>query len=254
MQLPELSAGISDRERFDKAALLTALRRRIAAAERRGHEPAALCFRQPLTLGVPDVDMALPHGGLALSAVHEVLAAADGAATAFCAHLAARRARDGGMVLWAVTDLGLYGPGLAAFGLPPERLLLVRGRDQRELLWAVEEGLKCRSLAAVVAEPRRLDLTQSRRLQLAAERHGVTAILLRPPDSRIEPTAAATRWRVRAAPVAAPDGRFVCQASLLRCRGGGEGEWMLEWNDAARAFNLATPLVGGTAAPAAARA
>ncbi len=237
-------AEVGPRREADKAVVLAELRRRIAQAARAGaaNPEPALCFRAPLTLGVPALDARLPRGGLALSAVHEVLAAEDGAATAFCAHLAAARAADGGIVLWAMTGLGLYGPGLASFGLAPERLLLVRGRNERELLWAIEEGLKCRALAAVVGELHRLDLKQSRRLQLAAEKHGVTAFLLRPPASRIEASAAATRWRLSALP--AEDGRVRCRAELLRCRGGGEGTWILDWNDAASAFDLAAPLAG----------
>jgi protein ImuA len=43
----------------------------------------------------------------------------------------------------------------------------------------MEEGLKCRGLAAVVGEATRLSLTASRRLQLAAGESGVTAILIR---------------------------------------------------------------------------
>ncbi len=248
----EIGKHVRSKQRLDKAALLADLRQKIARREVHDRDPAALCFRQPLRLGVPTVDEMLPREGLALSAVHEVQAAQDGAALAFAAHLAARRAKDGGMVLWGMTGLGLYGPGLASFGITPERLLLVRGRSERELLWAVEEGLKCRSLAAVVAEVRRIDLKQSRRLQLAAEKHGVTAIVLRPPESRLEASAAATRWRLSAVP--AVDGRFRCKAELLRCRSGGEGEWILDWNDATGAFDLAPPLVGGAAEPAAAQA
>ena len=45
-------------------------------------------------------------------------------------------------------------------------------------------------------------LTASRRLQLAAEGHGVTALLLRPPLARAPgaASAAATRWRITALP------------------------------------------------------
>jgi len=232
----------------NKAALLADLRQKIAAGEVGTANPAALCFRSPLTIGVPAVDALLPQGGLTLSALHEVQAVHDGAALAFCAYLAARRATTGGMVLWGMTGLGLYGPGLAGFGLAPERLLLVRGQNEQELLWAVEEGLKCRSLAAVVAEVRRIDLKQSRRLQLVAEKHGVTAFLLRPPDSRLETSAAVTRWRLSSAPTA--NGQFGFEIELLRCRGGGEGKWILEWNDATGAFDLATPLASRTAAAA----
>ena len=237
-----------------KAELVAALRRRSAGLERGAPAAAvagAVCF------GVPAVDAALPQGGLSPAALHEVLGAGDGAATAFAAALAARRALlSGGMVLWCARDADLYGPGLAAYGLAPDRLLLVRGGTDKAVLWAMEEGLRCASLAAVVGEVRRLGLTASRRLQLAAESHAVMAILLRPQDGAPEPTAAATRWRVSAA--ASEDawnvgvGPARWRAELLRCRGGVPRSWLLEWRHETHRFALAAALADGPAGEAAA--
>jgi protein ImuA len=143
---------------------------------------------------------------------------------------------DHGQVLWCLSGPGLYGPGLAAFGLGAERLILVRGRDDRERLWAMEEGLKCTALAMVVGEVGRLDLGQSRRLQLAAESSGVTALLLHQRgDAGLGVGAALTRWRITPAPSAETQGRAgigaaCCRAELLRCKGGRPGSWLLRWN------------------------
>jgi len=58
----------------------------------------------------------------------------------------------------------------------------VEARDAKAALWAMEEGLKCAALSAVVGEiwgnPRALDFTATRRLAVAAERSGVAAVLL----------------------------------------------------------------------------
>jgi protein ImuA len=191
-----------------------------------------------------------------------------GAALAFTAVLAARRAAlctrvGGGQVLWCLSDQGLYGPGLAAFGLDAARLILVRGRDDPQRLWAMEEGLKCTDLAMVVGEVGRLDLGQSRRLQLAAEASGVTALLLRTKggggdgggDEGLGVSAALTRWRITPAPSAETRGTETRGAEtsgaetgsaeaggyagigaarvwveLLRCKGGQPGRWLLQWN------------------------
>ncbi|MFP6749707.1 MAG: hypothetical protein VCD66_19195 [Alphaproteobacteria bacterium] len=223
------------------AGQIALLRRRIAALEQgpdRGWRAAP-----PLTLGVPGIDGRLPGGGLARGGLHEVLGGAEGrrggAALAFTAVLAARRAAlDQGQVLWCLSGPGLYGPGLAAFGLGAERLILVRGRDDRERLWAMEEGLKCTALAMVVGEVGRLDLSQSRRLQLAAESSGVTALLLHQRgDAGLGAGAALTRWRITPAPSAETQGRAglgaaCCRAELLRCKGGRPGSWLLRWNGA----------------------
>ena len=103
----------------------------------------------------------------------------------------------------AIENGGLYGPGLAAFGLDPARLILVRAARAAEALWALEEALKCRALAAAVCElwdARAYDLTASRRLALAARASGAPGLLLlaRPPPA----SAAAARFAVAAAALA----------------------------------------------------
>ena len=231
-----------------------------------------------LTLGVPGIDGTLPGGGLARGGLHEVLSGGlgndyggpisrgrSGAALAFTAVLAARRAalagqKEGrqkdGRVLWCPAppnlhnagpynpdphNPGLYGPGLAAFGLGPGQLILVHGRDDQQRLWAMEEGLKCTDLAMVVGEVGRLDLGQSRRLQLAAEASGVTALLLHlKGDDSLGVSAALTRWRITPAPSAPTPstpstpgyvgiGAIRCQVELLRNKGGRPGRWQLQW-------------------------
>ncbi len=164
------------------------------------------------------IDQALPDGGLTLGAVHEILGAGgdeeDGAAAAgFIAGILARLgpAGEGGPVLWCLRRPDLYGPGLLAHGFDPARLVLVAARRDDDILWAVEEGLRAPGLAAVVGEIGRLPMVAGRRLQLAAERSGVTLFLLRrwrngeeAAAERNRPSAALTRWRVTALPSAPP--------------------------------------------------
>ena len=219
---------------------LEGLRRRIAALER---GPGRGLRRRPVGFGLAAVDGALPAGGLEAGALHELLGG-EGAGVALTVLLAARSA---GLVLWCRTprNAGLYAPGLAAFGLAPDRLLLARARTEQEALWAMEEGLRTGRLSAVVGEARKLDLTASRRLQLAAEAGGGLALLLRPPDA-VGASAAKTRWRVTSAPGAAPGWRGVGRArwrlDLLRCRGANPRSWTVDWDDATHSLHLAAPL------------
>jgi len=233
------------RQRLVIAAQISALQDCITAIEQGSARAQRGGAR--LTMGVENIDAILPGGGLARDALHEVVGQAgygralDGATLAFAAVLAARRAATGctsgsSYVLWCLSGQGLYGPGLTAFGLTPERLILVRGRDDQQRLWAMEEGLKCPDLAMVVGEVGRLDLGQSRRLQLAAEASGVTALLLRQSgDAGLGFSAASTRWRITPAPSSQPQGYVGTgaarvQAELLRCKGGRLGKWLLQWN------------------------
>ena len=168
-------------------------------------------------LGAARLD-ALLGGGLAHGVLHEVVAASAPdrpAAAGFTLAVALRLARQSGgrgWIAWIAADFallengGLYGPGLAALGLDPARLLLIAAPRAREALWAMEEALKCRALAAAVVElsdPRACDLTAARRLALAARASGTTGLLLHP---RLPPvSAAATRFEIAAGrSVAAP--------------------------------------------------
>src|SRR5204862_4787432 len=117
------------------------------------------------------------------------------------------RALGTGPVLWCLKRPDLYGPGLLAHGLDPGRLVIVCAKRDDELVWAIEEGLRSPGLAAVVGEIGRLPMVAGRRLQLAAERSGVTAFLLRrwrngeqARAERERPSAALTRWRIAALP------------------------------------------------------
>src|SRR4051794_28337760 len=59
-------------------------------------------------------------------------------------------------------------------GLPSQNLIHVEARDARDALWAMEEGVRCACLSAVIGElwgdPRALDFTATRRLAVASER------------------------------------------------------------------------------------
>ncbi|MEO8884251.1 MAG: hypothetical protein ABI377_12695 [Devosia sp.] len=92
-----------------------------------------------------------------------------------------------------------YGPGLKHFGFDPERLIIGRMATPAELLWAVEEAIACRAVAAVVAEvlgaPKVFDFTASRRLSLRAASGGASVFMLRYGVER-EATAARLRWRI----------------------------------------------------------
>lgn len=217
------------------SGLLPILRERVRRIER----PAAAHGVWPS--GIASIDRALPQGGLARGALHEILGTGgdeeDAAlAAGFAAGVIGRSGRRGA-VLWCLPRGDLYGPGLAACGLDPRRLVLVRAARDAEILWAMEEGLRTPGLAAVVGEVGVLPPVTSRRLQLAAERSGVTAFLLRrwrnagtAERERHLPNAAATRWRISVLPSlpagAAPGvGRPRWRVELLRCRGGEPGLW-----------------------------
>lgn len=124
-------------------------------------------------------------------------------------------------------------------GLPPElreRLIHAAADTPEDALFALEEGLKCRDLACVIGEiagnPRALDFTASRRLSLAAEKHGLALWLVRL-EAQADLSSARMRWKVEAAPSARPrwnaaaPGTPAWKAQLFRASRHAPGQWTL---------------------------
>lgn len=92
-----------------------------------------------------------------------------------------------------------YEVGLKYFGLTTEQVVFVRPQTITELLWAIEEAIACRAVAAVVADivhaHKALDFTASRRMSLRAAASGASVLLVRYARDR-EASAARFRWKV----------------------------------------------------------
>lgn len=198
-----------------------------------------------IALGHAQVDAAL-GGGLRTGAMHEVYAG-DWSAGGFAALLALKAAGQaghgkGGPLFWVRPDYEAleYGAicpgGLLELGGDPARLVLVRTPDAAAALAAAHDIAAVPHVGALLLElqgaPRSLDLNAGRRLALAAERSGVTLILLRE-GAKIQASAAETRWQVRAASSSPADedwGAPVLSAALVRNRAGTLGQWHLAWD------------------------
>jgi protein ImuA len=209
--------------------------RRLEAADRR--------LAGVLPFGLAEMDTRLPGGGLALGALHEVAGAGNGALDGAAAALFAAgiMARTKGPILWCVRDQDLFAPGLEAVGLSADRVMYVETGDEQTALACFEEGLRHGGLSGVVAEIGRLTMTNSRRLQLAAESSGTPGIAIRRWRRQADavdfgqPTAAMTRWRVSvlpSAPQRAPGiGRARWLVELIRCRAGESADFEVEGCD-----------------------
>lgn len=180
--------------------------------------------------------------GLACALHNEVFAdAREGSGAAIALALALDGLPDDGRHLLWVQDaasLKLTGRPYRP-GLPPRlrrRVIHVAAAKPEDALFALEEGLRCRDLACVIGEiagnPKVLDFTASRRLSLAAEKHGVPLFLVRL-DAARDLSSARMRWQARAAPSLNPrwnaeaPGRPAWHAELFRARAHTPGEWIL---------------------------
>lgn len=183
---------------------------------------------EALTLGIPEIDHSLPHGGLARGAIHELfyrdpaLRPLPLLPRILPALLVTQCFKDtvgfentrGGRYTAPSQEKGARPLAVwigrrcwpTPFSLPPQTLsnsLFLDPPTQKLTLWAIETALRSTAVRLVVAECPRISLTTTRRFSHAAEHTGTTALLLRDPRDQELPSCCATRWSLAPTPAAA---------------------------------------------------
>ena len=197
-----------------------------------------------IDLGLGPIVQCLPDKTFPLGAVHEFLSAGneDVAATSgFIAGLLSPLMGTNGTSLWISSSRTLFPPALKSFGIQPDRFLFIDLQREQDILWAMEEALKCGALVAVVGEIQEISFTASRRLQLAVEQSQVTGFILRKNLRKAGTTACVSRWRITPLPsirIEAEAGNDLpgigfpkWRVELLRIRNGRSGIWDIAWID-----------------------
>ncbi|MCK8465063.1 hypothetical protein MUY35_14490 [Aliiroseovarius sp. S1339] len=171
----------------------------------------------------------------------------------------AQLARKSGPVLWVQDRVSFKETGrpyLPDIGMQRPVVRVTTGRAA-DVLWAMEEGLRCKALAAVVGEvwgdPPVLDFTASKRLALRAEAAGVACWLIRRAASP-DLSAARDRWRITSLPStmhpddpqAPGDPRW--RAELFKSRTRKPGTWGVGYDRAANRLDFSAPFRDGAVA------
>jgi protein ImuA len=199
-------------------------------------------FKQASNETVPDIGLgpiqhAFPNNSFPLGAIHEFIStgAEDvSASTGFIAGILSALMKSGGAVLWIGSSRTLFPPALALFGIDPGKIIFIDLQNQRDVLWAMEEALKCDALAAVIGEMQELSFTVSRRFQLAVEQSRVTGFILRRNPRNLSTTACIARWKITSLPGALENdmpgvGFPRWNVELQKIRNGKPGIWEMEW-------------------------
>jgi len=137
------------------------------------------------------LDAQLPAGGWPVGALVEVLQSKNNLNE--WRLLLPALARCSGPVLLVGAPHQPFGPGLAAQGLDPQRLLCVTAQTTAQRLWACEQALRCADVTAVLAWLPQVRPEQLRRLQMAASTHSKLLFVMRPLAAREESSPAALR-------------------------------------------------------------
>ena len=187
--------------------------------------------------GLGPVNDAFPHRRFPIGAIHEFISsdATDLAATTgFISGIVSSLMQGGGVCFWISSNCSVFPPALASFGIEPDKVIFVNLRQEKEVLWCVEETLKCNGLSAVIGELKELSFTASRRLQLAVEQSRVTGFIHRHSPRNLQQNACVTRWKIRSAAGMVEDhlpgvGHPCWNVELLKVRNGKTGNWKLGW-------------------------
>jgi protein ImuA len=197
-----------------------------------------LSAKQKRIKGLEPIEAAFPNNIFPTGAIHEFLSFElehASAAIGFIGGLLNVLMKQEGICLWISSTRRLFPAALKIFGLEPDKIIFIDAQRDKDVLWATEEGLKCKGIVAVVAEVRELTFMQSRRLQLVVETSNVTGFIFRTDPSRLCTTACVSRWQIIPKPSVPESGlpgvgfpRW--QVELQRVRNGKPGKWIVEWS------------------------
>lgn len=188
-------------------------------------------------IGLGSIEAAFPNGIFPKGAIHEFLSTEPEHAAAcggFISGLLQKLMQHQGVCIWISTVRTLFPPALTSFGVEPDRIIFIDLKQEKDVLWAMEEALKCEGLAAVIAEIQTINFIQSRRLQLAVEQSKVTGLLLRTNPKGLTANACVARWQITHLPSETEDalpglGYPRWNVVLLKVRNGNPGSWNMEW-------------------------
>jgi len=208
------------------------LRQRILAMQGIGKTNNGHC-----NMGLGLIEAAFPDGVFPTGAVHEFVSMEPEAAAAtsgFLSCLLTNLMRKKGFCLWISSRRLIFPPALKLFGVDPEQVIFIDLKTDKDVLWAVEEALRCSALIAVVGEVKELSFANSQRLQLAIEQSKVTGFIHRIYSRTENNTTCAVRWKI--SPISGitetdmPGVGFPkWNVELTKVRSGRTGIWELGW-------------------------
>ena len=218
----------------EKQQILSALRSQIMTME--GFRSQGI---SPVSAGLGPILQALPNKTFPVGAVHEFLSdmmenstASIGFASGIFGHVLG----DKGTGVWiSHGQRTIYPPGLRSYGIDPDRIIFIDLKNEFDVLWTLNETLKCGAVKAVVGEIRNLPFIISRKLQLSVEESQCTAFIIRR-SQRPNITACVSRWRVSIMPGETIEdlpglGYPTWKVELLKIRNGKPGAWKVCWKN-----------------------
>jgi len=182
---------------------------------------------------------AFPNHSFPLGVIHELISHRQeevAATNGFVTGLLSTIMGANGISLWISSSRKVFPTALRTFGVDPDRFIFLDLKKEKDVVWAMDEALKCGALSAVIGEITEIDFKTSRRLQLDVEKSGVTGFVLRNNSRNIGTIASVSRWMV--SPLLSEKTGQVpgigfpkWRVELSRIRNGKPGTWNVKWFD-----------------------
>lgn len=179
---------------------------------------------------------AFPDQSFPIGCIHEFISdsADTTATTGFLGILLSALMNKKGVALWISSNHSIFPPALQGLGIAPDKIIFIFLQNDKQVAWAMEEGLKCHGLAGVIGEIKALNFTTSRRLQLAVEKSHVTGFVLRTNPGQLNANASVSRWKIKSLPSELPEkmpgiGFPRWEVWLLKIKNGSPGKWHVEF-------------------------
>lgn len=189
-------------------------------------------------LGFKPIENAFPNSTFPIGCMHEFISGSAydaAAAIGFASCLLSRLMNLGGVCIWISTARKIFPPALKNFAVEPEQIIFIDLKNNRDVLYATEDALKCKKVTAVISDIQQISFKESRRFQLAAEQSRVTGFIMRHTAPIINTIACVSRWHITSLASELDDGMPgvgfpAWQVELLKVKNGTPGKWNIEWS------------------------
>ncbi len=175
------------------------------------------------------VDRMLPGAGYARGTLVDWIAPSGCAADFLSLSVASRACENGGALVVIDPDRQFFPSAAAAMGINMDNLIVLRSAEKpgghiraigQDLLWAIDQSLRCPAVAAVWGPLPKIDDRWQRRFQLSAEASGSMGLFVRPLALARQPSWAEVQWLVSPSThVCTSENDFGVRLNLARCRG-----------------------------------
>lgn len=185
----------------------------------RGGMPRALSKCENISTGYKELDEVLPGGGWPPGGLTEILSRRIGSGELTLVLPAlVRLSSQNRWVSWIAPPQIPYAPALSAAGVQLSRMLVIRPRRTRDVLWSAEQALRHGKATAVLIWLDTCNDRALRRLQLAAAEGGSWGVIFRSARHAMTHSPATLRMTIDRRPQGGMENSLI--VNVLKCRGG----------------------------------